>query len=81
MTVPVVGLMFSNVAADDENRKAIALVEVKRGDLCCYLVYHSTGQHDPRAISLLAKMPRFLRRSAIARSESLGADRVIKDSA
>jgi hypothetical protein len=51
------------------------MVDAKRGDLCCYMVFHNPDGHDARSTSLLAKPPRFGRRDAIEREEALGADR------
>jgi tetratricopeptide (TPR) repeat protein len=64
-----------------EDRPAIAAVEARRGEICCFLVYHHPEAADPRATALLAKPPRFQRRQAIARSEALGVEKVQKESA
>lgn len=66
---------------NEEQRNMVAVVEAKRGDICCYLIFNDPGTRDVRAESLFAKPPRFQRRDAIARAEGLGAERMSKESA
>lgn len=70
-------------AADDNSsdKPLIAAIDAKRGDTCCYLIFTNPEPADARVTSLLAKPPRFQRRKAIARSEAMGVERVVKESA
>lgn len=58
------------------NREVLATVQGVKGEMCCYLLYKPKDV-DEKAINLIKKPPRFVRRSAIAREESHGADKVI----
>lgn len=62
---------------EDENIDHEAKIEVKRGDICCFLIYNPS-QMDSRVEPLFAKPPRFQRRDAIERAETMGNDRVGK---
>jgi len=59
------------LATDADYRRMLATVDTKRGDLCCFLIFHSPGEGDARAPVLLAKPPRFQKRVAIERAEAL----------
>lgn len=65
----------------EDYRQILASVVAKQGDLCCFMVFSPTEARDARTVALLAKSPRFQLRSAIAREESMGAERVAKESA
>jgi tetratricopeptide (TPR) repeat protein len=65
----------------EDYRQILASVVAKQGDLCCFMVFSPTEARDARSVALLAKAPRFQLRSAIAREESMGAERVAKESA
>lgn len=65
----------------EEHRAMMSKIEAKRGDLCCFLVFTAPDPRDARADSLFAKPPRFQRRDAIAREESHGVERGMKESA
>jgi tetratricopeptide (TPR) repeat protein len=71
----------TSLANDEEFRQMMASVLAKKGDLCCYLLYHPTAEKDVRVNSLFAKQPRFQKRESIARDESFGAEKVSKQSA
>jgi len=70
----------SQLSSAEDHRKLLAMVEAKRGDLCCYLVFNCTESDLAKIAALQAKPPRFNRRDAIARSEGLGAERAAKAS-
>ena len=40
-------------------------ITASRGDLCCYLIFHSLEEMDPKAQVLFEKMPRFALRKAV----------------
>lgn len=71
----------AKLPTEEEQRQLLAAVEARRGDLCCYMIFTAGGAADARATEMLKKMPRFQLRSAIARDEALGAERMVKDSA
>jgi tetratricopeptide (TPR) repeat protein len=66
---------------NEEFRQMMASVLAKKGDLCCYLLFHPVTANDARVSSLFAKQPRFQKREAIARDESFGTEKMSKDSA
>jgi CheY-like chemotaxis protein len=70
----------TQLSSDDDHKRLMAQVEATRGDICCYLIFNNPSK-DARVDSLLAKPPRFTRRDAIAREESMGADKLNKASA
>ena len=64
------------LTTEEDHLRLLAGLEPRRGDMCCYLVFHNVDPADDnRAAKLLADMPRFCRRDAIEREESLGVDR------
>lgn len=67
--------------SEDDYRKMMASVVATKGDLCCYLLFHPVTKADARVEPLFAKLPRFQKRDTIERKESMGADRVNKQSA
>ena len=56
-----------------------ATFEVKRGDLCCFLIFKSFVD-ERRVTELFAKPPRFKKRSAIKREETMGDAKLNKNS-
>lgn len=68
----------AQLSSEDDHLRLLSTVEAKRGDLCCYMIFTSPDPVDARTTSLLAKPPRFQRREAIERDESLGSDRAAK---
>jgi CheY-like chemotaxis protein len=70
----------AKLSTEEEHAQMIAMVEARRGDLCCYLIYNHPGGRDTRASSLLAKQPRFQHRDAVEREEAMGNERVNKAS-
>ena len=59
----------AKLATEDDFRRMIAAVDTKRGDLCCFLIFHNPVETDARIPALLAKSPRFQTRVAIERAE------------
>jgi tetratricopeptide (TPR) repeat protein len=68
----------SQLSTEEDNARLISMVEARKGDLCCYMIYNHPGGKDARTASLLAKAPRFQVRDAIEREESMGVERVNK---
>ena len=66
---------------NEEYRQMMASVLAKKGDLCCYLLFHPVTEKDARVGSLFAKQPRFQKRETIARDESFGTEKMSKESA
>ena len=62
----------------DLHEAIVASVEPRKGDICCYMIFTSLENHDPRVKTMLEKMPKFQRRKAIEREETLGVDRQAK---
>ena len=71
----------AGLSNNEEFRQMMASVLAKKGDLCCFLLFHPVTEKDARIGSLLAKQPRFQKREAIARDESFGTEKVSKESA
>jgi tetratricopeptide (TPR) repeat protein len=55
----------SGLASEQDYRDMLAAVELKKGDLCCFLIFLGSEISDPKSTSLLAKPPRFQRREII----------------
>src|SRR5690606_34178968 len=55
---------------DSDTSQLLAMVQARRGDICCFMIYNHPGQHDARVESLLVKAPAFQMRHAIAREEA-----------
>lgn len=68
-------------SAKDAHEYLLATMAPQRGDICCYMLHNPPLDRVEKANALLKNMPRFKRRSAIARDESMGADRVAKSKA
>jgi CheY-like chemotaxis protein len=49
-----------------------ALFDIRRGDLCCHLIYRALDLADVKSLALLAKPPAFRERQAIVREETFG---------
>jgi len=52
-------------------QEILAKIEAKRGDFGCHLVFMSVENPDPKGAKLLEKMPHFVARSTIGRTEVL----------
>lgn len=76
---PAAAAEKTSLGTEQEHLALMAKVEARRGDMCCYLIFTGPEPRDARVDSLLAKGPRFQRRSAIARAESHGVERGMKD--
>lgn len=68
----------AKLSSEDDHRRMLATVEARRGDLCCFMIFHNEEKPDEKVKALLAKVPRFQHRDAIARDEALGADKLAK---
>jgi len=68
----------TRLLSEDDYRAMLATVGAKRGDICCFLLFHSPDPQDLRVGVLLAKPPRFQPRDAIERDETRGADKLMK---
>jgi tetratricopeptide (TPR) repeat protein len=64
----------SGLTSEEEQAKMLAMVEAKRGDMCCFMIFTSPEQQDARVPALQAKQPRFQSRSAIEREEAMNAN-------
>lgn len=53
------------LASEQDYRDMLAAVELKKGDMCCFLIFLGPDIADPKSISLLAKTPRYQRRETI----------------
>jgi CheY-like chemotaxis protein/Tfp pilus assembly protein PilF len=62
------------LASEQDYRDMLAAVELKKGDLCCFLIFMGPTMADPKTTSLLAKPPRFQRRDAIEKPSLKSAD-------
>jgi CheY-like chemotaxis protein len=67
--------------AQESQREIFAQLELRRGDLCCFMIYSTAGGGDVRATALFAKPPRFMRREAIEREEAMGDAKVMRETA
>ena len=74
-------MIFEDPPLHGVHRALMARVEARRGELCCFLIFTAPDPRDARADSLFAKAPRFTPRTAIAREESHGVERGMKESA
>ena len=58
-------------------KSAIAALDAKKGELCCYIIYQSIEKHAPEAVALVKTLPRFRERNSIERNvETFGHLRV-----
>ncbi len=57
--------------SDDENRKVVAVMEAKKGTMCCYLVFNDPTEKDPRSVQLVQSLPGFKFRKTMKRDEAL----------
>ncbi len=64
----------SGLSSEEDQAKLIALVEAKRGDMCCYMIFTPIEAKDAKIPALLAKQPRFQSRSSIEREEAMNAN-------
>jgi CheY-like chemotaxis protein len=60
--------------------KVLAIVQNQAGDIACYMIY-KTSLDSSRGRKMLEQLLRFNPRKAIARQESMGADRVLASTA
>jgi hypothetical protein len=65
----------------EAQREIFAQLELRRGDLCCFMIFSTAGGGDVRATALFAKPPRFMRRDAIERDEAMGDAKIMRESA
>jgi CheY-like chemotaxis protein len=75
-----------NIKVGETNTKdlheyLLASVAPQRGDIGCYMIHNPAAEDVSKANELLKNMPRFQKRSAIERDESMGAERVAKTKA
>ncbi len=61
------------------NLDVVKMVELERGDLCCYMIYHYAGERDPTLQAQLAALPPYRPRAAIKRAETYGQERIEKN--
>jgi CheY-like chemotaxis protein len=50
----------------------VSHITAKRGDIGCFLVFHSIDEIDPKANDLIQEMPKFAKRKPISREETFG---------
>ncbi len=71
----------TTLSNNEEFRQIMASVLAKKGDLCCYLLFHPIAEKDARVNSLFVKQPRFQKRETIERDESFKKEKMSKESA
>ena len=65
-------------AEEDEQTGVKALikkVDLKRGDVCCYLIYRAVEDHSPKATELIKNLPKFVETASIERAATFKASR------
>jgi CheY-like chemotaxis protein len=71
----------SVLASEQDYRDMLAAIDLKKGDLCCFLIFQSPDVPDTKSSALLAKTPRFQIRHTIEKMGGGGPDQNLKQSA
>ena len=65
-----VGKTEFKLTAENQAKQMLAMVDVKRGDVCCFMIYSSPNPPHAKLAPLLEKVPVYKPRDTITRKKS-----------